>query len=36
VKIEGEELYFDYKLNRGICKSMNATLLMKKMGIDIK
>jgi DNA mismatch repair ATPase MutS len=36
VKIEGEELYFDYRLNRGVCSSMNATLLMKKMGIDIK
>lgn len=35
VKVEGEELYFDYKLNPGICTSMNASLLMKKMGIRI-
>ncbi len=35
VKIDGEELYFDYKLTPGICKSLNASLLMKKMGIRI-
>ncbi len=33
VKIDGEELYFDYKLTDGICKSLNASILMKKMGI---
>lgn len=35
VQVEGEELYFDYKLKRGICQSMNASLLMKKIGIEI-
>lgn len=35
VKIQDEELYFDYKINRGICKSLNASILMKKMGIEI-
>lgn len=35
VKIDGEELYFDYKLNPGICTSMNASILMKKMGIHV-
>lgn len=35
VKIQGEELYFDYKINRGICKSLNASILMKKMGIEM-
>jgi DNA mismatch repair ATPase MutS len=35
VKIEGEELYFDYKLTQGICTSMNASILMKKMGIKM-
>lgn len=35
VKIQGEELYFDYKLNKGICKSLNASILMKKMGIKV-
>lgn len=35
VQIENEELFFDYKLHHGVCKSMNATILMKKIGIDI-
>jgi DNA mismatch repair ATPase MutS len=35
VQIEGKELFFDYKLHTGVCKSMNATLLMEKMGIEI-
>ncbi|MBN2481045.1 MAG: hypothetical protein JXB19_04850 [Bacteroidales bacterium] len=35
VRINGEELYFDYKLNKGVCRSMNASLLMKKMGIGL-
>jgi hypothetical protein len=32
---EEEELYFDYKLKRGVCQSMNASILMKKIGINI-
>lgn len=35
VQVEGEELYFDYKLKRGVCHSMNASILMKKIGINI-
>jgi hypothetical protein len=35
VMVEGEELYFDYKLKSGVCQSMNASLLMKKIGIEI-
>jgi len=35
VKIENDEMYFDYKLNKGVCKSLNASILMKKMGIKI-
>lgn len=35
VQIEGEELYFDYKIHDGVCKSLNASILMKKMGIDL-
>jgi hypothetical protein len=35
VKVSGDELYFDYKLTPGVCKSMNASILMKKMGIKI-
>lgn len=35
VQVEGEELYFDYKLKEGICQSLNASLLMKKIGIEM-
>ncbi|MFZ4058632.1 MAG: MutS-related protein [Ferruginibacter sp.] len=34
VQVKGEELYFDYKLKSGICSSMNASILMKKIGIE--
>jgi hypothetical protein len=34
-EIDGEELHFDYKLKPGIARNMNATFLMKKMGITI-
>ncbi|MDR0310427.1 MAG: hypothetical protein LBJ21_02455 [Acidobacteriota bacterium] len=35
VRINGEDMSFDYKLHRGICTSMNASMLMKKIGIEI-
>ena len=35
VKIEKDELYFDYRITQGICKSLNASILMKKMGIKV-
>jgi len=35
VQVSNGELYFDYKLNEGICTSMNASILMKKIGIEI-
>jgi hypothetical protein len=35
VQVSGEELFFDYKLKQGVCTSMNASLLMKKIGIEI-
>lgn len=31
--IEGDQLWFDYKLKPGLAQKMNATFLMKKMGI---
>ncbi len=31
--IEGENLFFDYKLKAGICKNMNASFLLKKMDL---
>ncbi|KKL09146.1 hypothetical protein LCGC14_2568770, partial [marine sediment metagenome] len=36
VQIEKEEFIFDYKLRRGSCQTLNATELMKKMGISIE
>lgn len=35
VSVENEELFFDYILKTGICTSMNASILMKKIGIEI-
>jgi DNA mismatch repair ATPase MutS len=31
--IENDQLFFDYKLKSGLAQKMNATFLMKKMGI---
>jgi DNA mismatch repair ATPase MutS len=33
VAIEGDRLFYDYKLQDGTCKNLNASYLMKKMGI---
>jgi MutS domain V len=35
-KIQDEELYFDYKIKPGISDSLNATALMKKIGIHFQ
>jgi hypothetical protein len=35
VEIQDGQLYFDYKLKKGITQSFNATHLMQKMGIDV-
>ncbi len=32
-EIVNDELYFDYKLKRGVCQNMNASFLLKKMEI---
>lgn len=32
-EIINNELYFDYKLKKGVCKNMNASFLLKKMDI---
>ena len=34
VQVAGDELYFDYKLKHGVCQSLNASILMKKIGIE--
>jgi DNA mismatch repair ATPase MutS len=35
VQVANDELYFDYKLKEGICSSLNASILMKKIGIEL-
>ncbi len=35
VQVENEELFFDYELKPGICTSLNASILMKKIGIEL-
>ncbi len=35
VQVHQEELFFDYQLKEGICQSMNASLLMRKIGIEL-
>jgi hypothetical protein len=35
-KVKADELYFDYKIKKGICESLNATTLMKKIGIHFQ
>lgn len=36
VQVNGTELFFDYKLHPGKCTSLNASILMKKIGIDLE
>jgi DNA mismatch repair ATPase MutS len=33
---EEDELYFDYKLKPGICTNLNASILMRKIGIELE
>lgn len=35
VDIHGDRLTFDYKLRKGVSKNMNATILMREMGITV-
>jgi DNA mismatch repair ATPase MutS len=34
-QVSNDELYFDYLLKPGICTSLNASILMKKIGIEL-
>jgi len=35
VQVKNEELFFDYKLKNGVCTSLNATILMRQIGIEM-
>jgi hypothetical protein len=32
----GEEMLFDYKLKTGACKTFNASLLLRQIGVDVE
>ncbi|PRY50897.1 MutS-like protein [Arcticibacter pallidicorallinus] len=36
IRVLGEEMTFDYKLKNGACKTFNASLLLRKLGIEVK
>jgi DNA mismatch repair ATPase MutS len=33
IQIAGDKMLIDYKLHKGVCQNLNATYLMKNMGI---
>ena len=35
VQVSNDELYFDYMLKPGVCNSLNASILMRKIGIEL-
>jgi DNA mismatch repair ATPase MutS len=35
VQVSNDELFFDYQLKTGVCTSLNASILMKKIGIEL-
>lgn len=35
IRVEGEEMKFDYKLKSGECKTFNASLLLRQLGIEV-
>lgn len=36
VEVKNGELFFDYKIKKGVSQSFNATLLMRQMGIEVE
>ena len=36
IRVQGQEMQFDYKLKVGECKTFNATLLLKQLGIEVE
>ena len=35
ISVNGEELVFDYKIRSGVCNTMNASILLKKIGLSV-
>lgn len=36
IQVKGDEMQFDYKLKKGECKTFNASLLLKQLGIEVE
>ena len=36
IQVKNGEMIFDYKIKSGECKTFNASLLLKQIGIDIE
>lgn len=36
IKVQGQEMLFDYKIKAGECKTFNATMLLKQLGIEVE
>ena len=36
IRVEKEEMKFDYKLKAGECKTFNASLLLQQLGINVE
>ena len=35
IQVQGQEMQFDYKLKEGECKTFNASLLLRQLGIEV-
>jgi DNA mismatch repair ATPase MutS len=36
ITIQNQEMFFDYKIKNGECKTFNASILLKAIGIEIE
>ncbi|AFD09254.1 MutS-related protein [Solitalea canadensis] len=36
IQVENDEMHFDYKFKKGECKTFNASLLLKQIGIEVE
>ncbi len=35
IQVEGQEMFFDYKIKEGECKTFNASMLLKAIGLEV-
>jgi len=36
IQVNGDEMYFDYLIKAGECKTFNASMLLKAIGLDVQ